>query len=79
MAKQMGPVDIMNLMGKAANKKAQMSGAHQQPNDEEDPLNSSTPKSKSAPQSVKSKKVAAMKEQGKGKAKMLPNQKAENA
>lgn len=71
MAKQ-SPLEIMNLLGKAANKKAQMSGQNQAPNDEEDPLNSAQPSQGKAPQSVKSKQVAAMKEAGQGKAKMAP-------
>lgn len=72
MAKKMSKLDIMNLMGNAAAQKSQQSaGANQMPNDEEDPLNSLTPKAKSAPQGQKSKQVAAMKEQGKGKGKMV--------
>ena len=72
MAKQMSKFDIMNLMGDAANKRAQMSGQNQVPNDEEDPKNSGMPMAKTSPASVKSKQVAAIKEQGKGKGMMKP-------
>lgn len=72
MAKKMGPLDIANMMGAAANKKSQLAGQNQMPNDEEDPKNSSMPTAKKAPQSVKSKQVAAMSEQGEGKGKMAP-------
>jgi hypothetical protein len=70
MAAPMSKLGIMNLMGQAANKKSQMGGQNQMPNDEEDPINSGTPNANTAPQSTKSKKVAAMKEQGKGKGQM---------
>lgn len=70
MAKSTHPLDIMNLLGGAAHRKAQV---NTNPEDEEDSLNSMSPKAKSPPQSVKSKKVAAIKEQEKGNGKLIPN------
>ncbi len=70
--KPASPVDIMNLMGKAADQKSR---AVNNPEDEEDSLNSDTPKANGAksPTSTKGKQIAAMKsKQGKVGAK-IPN------
>jgi len=68
--KPMDPLAIMNLMGNAANAKAHQ---NTNPDDEEDPLNSGTPKAKKSPASIKGKQVAAIKSQQKGKGNSIPN------
>lgn len=65
------PIDIMNLMGQAAHKKSERSGATAAPNDEEDELNSKSPKASKSPASKKSGRVAAMKDHEKQSGKQL--------
>lgn len=72
MANKASPLDIMNLMGQAAQKKASMSGQQATPDDEEDPLNSKVPTAAKSPASKKSGKVAAIKEQEKQSGKAVP-------
>jgi hypothetical protein len=70
MAKQMAPLDVMNLLGKAADNKSR---TNVNPEDEEDPLNSTQPKAAKGPASTKTKQNAAIKEQYAGKGKEVPN------
>lgn len=63
MSKKMAPLDIMNVLGKAAHNKSR---AMDKPDDDEDPLNSSMPTAKSSkadPMAMKTpnaKKAAAI-------------------
>lgn len=70
MASKPSPIDIMNVLGSAAHRKAQ---PNVNPEDEEDPLNSAKPSAPKSPASVKSKQVGAMKAQEKGQGKLIPN------
>lgn len=70
MAKKMAPIDVMNLLGQAADNKSR---TNVNPEDEEDSLNSNTPKASKSPASTKSKQTAAIKEQAKGNGKEMPN------
>lgn len=71
MKKASNKLDIMNLLGDAADQKSRM---NVQPEDEEDSLNSKSPGAKKPPQSIKKNQVAAIKAKNAGKGKMIPNQ-----
>lgn len=62
MKPPMNPLDIMNMLGGAAQRKAQLNSKSGVPDDEQDPNNSINPKAKKSPAAKPGKQVAAIKE-----------------